>query len=140
MVHATSAAVASNSRWKVSSATETTVMSRIDMMAPRTTTPATIRTPLSSLSEELSGCVSPDWSSVSVTPRGYWLPPTTTQSFSSWAGSLRAYAVEVLDPRQAGAAHLLDPPRRSLDLTHHAQGVAAGQPREVVGGPAAVGE
>src|SRR6478609_2778757 len=33
-----------NSVWNVRSATLTTVMSRIDMMAPRTTTPATLRT------------------------------------------------------------------------------------------------
>ena len=58
MVQATSAAVASNSRWKVSRATETTVMSRMDMIAPRTTTPAIIRTFLSSLSER-SGWISP---------------------------------------------------------------------------------
>ena len=61
MVHATSAAVALNSVWKVCSATDTTVMSRMDMIAPRTTTPATIRTLLSSLSVagELSGRISP---------------------------------------------------------------------------------
>jgi hypothetical protein len=48
MVHATSAAVASNSVWNVCKATDTTVMSRIDMIAPSTTTPATISTPRSS--------------------------------------------------------------------------------------------
>src|ERR1051326_8050945 len=55
MVHATWAAVASNSVWKVFRATETTVMSRIDMIAPSTTTPATRRTPRSSLSEAWAG-------------------------------------------------------------------------------------
>jgi hypothetical protein len=42
--------VASNSVWKVGSAMLTTVMSRIDMIAPRTTTPAILRTAPSSLS------------------------------------------------------------------------------------------
>ena len=60
------------------------------MMAPRTTTPATIRTLLSSLSE-LPGCVSPGWSWVPVTRQDYWLPLTTTQSFSD--GGLRSPAV-----------------------------------------------
>src|SRR6186997_1039783 len=49
MVQATWAGVASKTFWKVLSATETTVMSRIDMIAPSTTTPATIRTLRSSL-------------------------------------------------------------------------------------------
>src|SRR3954447_2005331 len=48
MVQATSAYVASNTVWNVGSATLTTVMSRIDMIAPRTTTPATLRTAASS--------------------------------------------------------------------------------------------
>jgi len=43
--------VASNSVWNVGCATLTTVMSRIDMIAPSTTTPATRRTSLSSLSD-----------------------------------------------------------------------------------------
>jgi hypothetical protein len=50
MVQATSAYVASNSVWNVGRATLTTVMSRIDMMAPRTTTPAIFSTAASSLS------------------------------------------------------------------------------------------
>ena len=119
------------------------------MMAPRTTTPATIRTPLSSLSE-LPGWVSPDWIWVSVTRQRYWLPPTTTQSFLRWPASpllgLEAasgharYAVEVLDPRQARAAPAPEVAGHGLDLAHHAQDVAAGEPREVVGRPAAVGQ
>src|SRR3954469_23547071 len=69
MVQATWADVASNSCWNVWSATETTVMSRMDMIAPSTTTPAMIRTPLSSLS---SGRV--DWSEMRVdTTQGYGL-------------------------------------------------------------------
>jgi hypothetical protein len=42
--YATSCPGLPNSAWNVGSATLTTVMSRIDMMAPRTTTPATFRT------------------------------------------------------------------------------------------------
>ena len=53
MVHAASAGEQSNTSWKVGCATETTVMSRIDMIAPSTTTPATSRTPRSSLSSPL---------------------------------------------------------------------------------------
>ena len=72
MVHATAAAVALNSSWKVFRATETTVMSRMDMMAPRTTTPATIRTLLSSLSLLSAGPVGPGWIWMSVVTRtGY---------------------------------------------------------------------
>src|SRR5689334_19188657 len=50
MVHATWAGVASKIVWKVRRPTLTTVMSRIDISAPRTTTPATSRTSRSSLS------------------------------------------------------------------------------------------
>src|SRR5665811_790472 len=50
IVQATVAYVALNSAWKVGSATLTTVMSRIDMIAPSTTTPAIFNTPESSLS------------------------------------------------------------------------------------------
>jgi hypothetical protein len=49
MVQATSAYVASKMVWKVGSATLTTVMSRIDMIAPSTTTPAIFSTAPSSL-------------------------------------------------------------------------------------------
>src|ERR1700745_1846210 len=55
IVHATVAYDAWNTRWNVGSATLTTVMSRIAMMAPSTTTPATFRTPRSSLSEGAAG-------------------------------------------------------------------------------------
>ena len=51
IVQATVAYVALNSAWKVGSATLTTVMSRIDMIAPSTTTPAIFNTPESSLSD-----------------------------------------------------------------------------------------
>src|SRR6476620_10369356 len=100
-------------------------MSRIDMMAPRTTTPATIRTPLSSLSE-LSGWISPGEVWVLVTAQGYWLTTTTTQRISGWAASPSASlagAVQVLDPRQARTPFVLQPARHVLDLAHHAQGV-----------------
>ena len=84
------------------------------MIAPRTTTPATISTFLSSLSE-WSGWVSPDWICVSVTRQRYWLRPTTTQSFSRWPASpasrVGTYAVEVLDARQARAAPACGRPR-----------------------------
>ena len=50
MVHAASAGEASKTSWNVGWATDTTVMSRIDMIAPSTTTPATSSTPRSSLS------------------------------------------------------------------------------------------
>src|SRR5690349_10042550 len=54
-------------------------MSRIDMIAPSTTTPATIRTLLSSLSE-YSGAA-PVWVWVSVTRQRYWLRLTTSNRF-----------------------------------------------------------
>src|SRR6478609_8146437 len=50
MVQATVEYVASKTVWKVGSATLTTVVSRIDMMAPSTTTPAIFSTVASSLS------------------------------------------------------------------------------------------
>src|SRR5262245_17297980 len=58
MVQATCAGVASNSVWNVFRPTETTVMSRMDMIAPSTTTPATIRTCRSSLSLAGAGLTS----------------------------------------------------------------------------------
>src|SRR3954447_17727599 len=51
--------------WKVRWATATTVMSRIDMTAPRTTTPATTITRLSSLPSP-PWASSPTWASISV--------------------------------------------------------------------------
>src|SRR5829696_1335611 len=65
IVQATSAYVASNSVWKVGSATLTTVMSRIDMMAPSTTTPAILRTAPSIRSDDEMACC---W--VTTTPPG----------------------------------------------------------------------
>src|SRR5699024_1013128 len=50
MVHATLAYVASKASWNVGIATLTTVMSRMDMIAPSTTTPATLSTAASILS------------------------------------------------------------------------------------------
>src|ERR1700712_1858404 len=55
MVQATCAGEESKTRWKVGWATLTTVMSRIAMIAPRTMTPATSRTRLSSLSGSPAG-------------------------------------------------------------------------------------
>src|SRR3954470_21174613 len=64
-VQATWAWVLSKVSWNVRWATATTVMSRMDMIAPSTTTPATIMTRRSSLpSEEPAG--SPTWLSISV--------------------------------------------------------------------------
>lgn len=48
--YASSSPPSAKTRWKVGSATLTTVMSRIDMIAPMTTTPAIFRTPASILS------------------------------------------------------------------------------------------
>ena len=86
-----------------------------------------------------SGCL--------VTRRGYWLPPTTTQSFSRGpvTAGLRhpRTGVRRRGPRSApgsGRASAWISPRRVLDLAHHPEDVAAGQPGEVVRRPAAVGE
>ncbi|MEE3922158.1 hypothetical protein V2I01_39250 [Micromonospora sp. BRA006-A] len=48
--------MASNSLWNVGSATLTTVTSRIDMIAPSTTTPATLSTAASSFVDVATGC------------------------------------------------------------------------------------
>src|SRR5690606_14911217 len=67
----------SNSDWKVWSATETTVMSRIDMIEPSTTTPATIKTERSSLSASGVGRTSPDPPS----PGSLWMLVDTTKEY-----------------------------------------------------------
>ena len=64
-VQATWAWVLSKMSWKVRWATATTVMSRIDMIAPRTTTPAITITRLSSLLSAASAGP-PTWASISV--------------------------------------------------------------------------
>src|SRR6478609_11483777 len=72
MVQATVEYVASKTVWKVGSATLTTVVSRIDMMAPRTTTPAIFSTPESSLSPAPGGPVVVAGVVIRVAPGLWW--------------------------------------------------------------------
>src|SRR3954471_10644815 len=91
MVQATCAGEAEKTVWKVGWATLTTVMSRIDMIAPSTTTPATRRTSLSSLPDAESGGTDEGWGGVCVvTGKGYGnaeLRRTSIPPAATFAGS-----------------------------------------------------
>ena len=118
------------------------------MIAPRTTTPATIRTLLSSLSELLR---------LGVAGLGLGVGHPTTVLVASdndvilfavacvtltGGAGLGTRGVRRRGPRSApgsGRAGLQVRGHR-LDLAHHAQDVAAGEPREVVLRPAALGQ